>query len=397
MKTLLCFTACLVCATSNVNAQTTRTIPTQSQSTIINETSIPVQAIQGQAIQGQSVFQNGTSVQGTGQRLIQGTIAPQQNSGTLQNATQLQTGNPVVLSNASLREIDKLVAQLDSYTKELHDEYHQHLEGERHAKKLDEDVTALERIAEGLHRFAVSADGSAKSMARLRADANELIQMSVRVRRTIDLTEPWLRSSGAHVGINHMRKSAQNCLSVAHRIDTYLPVDTQVIDGQTERLEAAIKELHDEFHEHLEGYEVSKALDHDLESIESHVEHMHELAHNKAWGQIDFSHLMRDISEVKQRTAHIESMFVRQAQIGVRTRDWVGIEHSRDAITDVLASAYLLEHMIRKTMPQQQIIQPQQELRPRRDRHGHPVRDRQQHDLHQDHRFQSDRSRGSGS
>ena len=162
--------------------------------------------------------------------------------------------------------------------------------------------------------------------------------------------------------------------------DTW-PVDTKVIDSQTAVLEASIKELHDEFHEHLEGYEVSQRLDEDLENLESLVEHMHELAHDKQWGQVNFNHLFKDVNEVRKETSHIESMFVRQAQIGVRTRDWIGIEHSRDAITDVLASAYLLEHMIRKTAPPVQQFRPERVLRPpvEVDRHGHirrPIRDR---------------------
>lgn len=109
---------------------------------------------------------------------------------------------------------------------------------------------------------------------------------------------------------------------------------------------------------------------------------MHELAHDKQWGQINFNHLFKDVNQVRQETSHIESMFVQQARIGVRTRDWIGIEHSRDAITDVLASAYLLEHMIRKTAgPAPDPVRPIRNLRPELelDRHGHarrPIRDR---------------------
>ena len=173
-----------------------------------------------------------------------------------------------------------------------------------------------------------------------------------------------------------MRSVARSVLETALRIDSYLPVDTQVIDGQAERLEAAIKELHDEFHEHLEGYEISRHLDEDLESVETLVEHMHELAHDKTWAQIDFRHLSEDVYLVRQKTAHIESLFVEQAKIGVRTRDWIGIEHARDVITDVLSSAYLLEHMIQKTQPVRQTTRRQPHLRdrrPLRDRQGHPI------------------------
>ena len=285
--------------------------------------------------------------------------------------------NATVLTKAHLRDIDTLVRKLADFSKELHDEFHEHLEGVRHAQKLDEEVTALERLSESLHEFAINTDGSAQSVTKFRSGTNEFIQLAVRISRTIDLTEPWLRGNDARVGTRHMRIVARSVLGTALRIDSYLPVDTQVIDNQAERLETAIKELHDEFHEHLEGYEVSRHLDEDLESVETLVEHMHELSHDKAWGQIDFNHLSQDIVEVREKTAHIESLFIRQAEIGVRTRDWIGIEHARDAITDVLSSAYLLDHMIQKTQPVRNNTLHRRPIeldpRPLRDRHGHPV------------------------
>ena len=295
-----------------------------------------------------------------------------------QNPNQQQYSGPPVLTKVHLRDIDGLVVQLSNYTRQLHDEYHLHFKGERHAGKLDLDVTALEKLAESLHAFAVSMDGSAQSVARLRFDTNEFIQLSVRISRTIDLTEPWLRTAEGTAGVRHMREIAGGITGIALQIDRYLPVDVQVIDSQAERLEAAVKELHDEFHEHLEGYEVSQHLDQDLEEVESLVEHMHSLAHNRSWQQIDFGHLMQDTNEIRQKTAHIESLFVQQAGIGVRTQDWIGIEHARDAITDVLSSAYLLEHMVRKTNPAA-FSQPTNQLQnqqrvPLRDRHGHEIR-----------------------
>ncbi len=295
------------------------------------------------------------------------------------NQTPIQQPDqgPPVLTKSHLRDIDGLVVQLSNYTRQMHDEYHLHFQGERHAEKLDVDVTALEGLADALHAFAVSIDGSAQSVARLRNDTNEFIQLSVRISRTIDLTEPWLRTAEGTEGVRHMREIARGVTGVALQIDRYLPVDVQVIDNQAERLEAAVKELHDEFHEHLEGYEVSQHLDEDLEEVETLVEHMHGLAHNRSWQQIDFGHLMQDTNEIRQKTAHIESLFVQQAGIGVRSQDWIGIEHARDAITDVLSSAYLLEHMVRKSNPAffQPPIEPN--LRPNvplRDRHGHAIR-----------------------
>ena len=283
---------------------------------------------------------------------------------------------PKVLSKAQLRDIETMTSQLTQYTKMLHDQHHAFLEGQRHGEKLDKDVTALERQAEALQAIVSRSDGSQQSMLQMRGSASDFLQLSFRISRTIDLTQPWLRGGQAQNGITQMRQVAQGITNIALRVDQYLPVDTQLIDRQTEILEAAVKELHDEFHEHLEGYEVSRHLDEDLEGVETLVEHMHELAHNKSWGQINLNHLWQDIGQVRQKTAHIESLFVRQSQIGVRTRDWVGIEHSRDAITDVLSSAYLLEHMIRKTQPvqqQQPFHQPNRDTRPLRDRHGHPV------------------------
>ena len=293
----------------------------------------------------------------------------------------VQPQNPTAFNQASMGDIDTLVVQLTRYTKALHDQHHAHLEGQRHAEKLDKEVTAIERMAEDLHAFAAQVDGSPESVLRLRNDTNEFLQLSFRIARTIELTQPWLRGNQAQSGVQQMRQSARAVTEIALKIDQYLPVDTGVIDGQTERLEAAIKELHDEFHEHLENYEVSAHLDEDLEGIETLVEHMHELAHEKTWANMNLRQLQNDLVQVKQKTAHIESLFVRQAEIGVRTQDWVGIEHSRDAITDVLASAYLLEHMIRKSQPA--VLQPwtyngtrRIQPDPKVDRHGHPVRNR---------------------
>ena len=291
---------------------------------------------------------------------------------------------PNVLSKAQLRDIETVTSQLTQYTKMLHDQHHAFLEGQRHAEKLDEDVTALEKQAEALQAIVARSDGSQQSMLQMRGSASDFLQLSFRISRTIDLTKPWLRGVQAQNGIVQMGQVAQGVTNIALRVDQYLPVDTQLIDRQTEILEAAVKEMHDEYHEHLDGYEVSAHLDEDIEGVETLVEHMHDMAHDKTWGQINFNHLLQDIGRVKQKTDHIESLFIRQAEIGVRSQDWIGIEHSRDAITDVLSSAYLLEHMIRKTQPvqQQPIRRPIRDTRPLRDRHGHPVNPNTIHDRH---------------
>lgn len=345
--------------------------PTNIQST-------PVQGGQQQFLPQQGFTQQQQQFQQPQQQRFtqpQQGIHPQQGNFQQGQMPQQFQQPPNTLSKTHLRDLESMTSQLTQYTKTLHDQHHAFLEGQRHAEKLDKDVTALERQAEALRAIVTQSDGSQQSMLQMRGSASDFLQLSFRISRTIDLTQPWLRGGQAQNGITRMRQVAQGVTSIALRVDQYLPVDTQLIDRQTEILEAAVKELHDEFHEHLEGYEVSKHLDEDLEGVETLVEHMHGLAHNKGWGQINFNHLWQDIGQVKQKTAHIESLFVRQAQIGVRTQDWIGIEHSRDAITDVLSSAYLLEHMIQKTQPvqQQPIRQPIQGTRPLRDRHGHPV------------------------
>jgi hypothetical protein len=292
------------------------------------------------------------------------------------------------LSKTALRDIDQVALKLADYSKELHAEFHEHLERVRHGEKLEADVSALEKIAERLHEVAHDADGSEQSILQIRHDTNELLQLSSQIGRTISLAERWVRTSNGRVGIGHMRSAAADVTRGVLTIDSFLPVDTQVIDSQADRLEKAVKELHSEFHEHLEGYEVSQHLDQDLENLEKLVEHMHDLTHGKAWAEINFNHLLRDIGEVKELTTHTEGLFVRQSRIGVVSRDYIGIEHSRDAITDVLSSAFLLEHMIRKSSPNlvrrpnlgQAVRQDRQ--RPRRDRLGYESQYRYRSDLH---------------
>jgi hypothetical protein len=296
------------------------------------------------------------------------------------------TASAQSMSKADLRDIDELAAKLEDCSKELHAEFHEHLEHVRHGEKLEQDVSAMEKIAARLHAFAHEADGTDQSLLQIRRDTNDLLQLSSQIGRTISLAERWVRTNDGRRGIAHMRSAAADVSRAALAVDSYFPVDTQVIDGQADRLEKAVKELHSEFHEHLEGYEVSQHLDEDLEKLERTVEHMHGLAHEKTWEQIDFRHLLEDIREVKEFTTHIESLFVRQSRIGVLTRDYIGIEHSRDAITDVLSSAFLLEHMIRKSDPRARSpidhgLRTERQ-RPRRDRIGYGVDDRYTRDLY---------------
>jgi len=256
-----------------------------------------------------------------------------------------------ILSKQNLVTIDRLAADLTVAAEELHDEFHLHLERVKHAEKLEQDVSAVERIAASLHDFAHVADGSEKSMLKMRRETNELLQLSSQIRDTVERARTWVRTRNGRLGIGHMRSAASDVVQIALAIDDYLPVDTRVIDAQADRLERSVKELHAEFHEHLEGYQMSRHLDQDLEDLEKSVEHIHDLAHNKRWAEINFRHVLEDLSDVEGSVGHIEGLLDQQSRQGVRTRDFIGIEHSRDAVTDVLSSIYLLRHMIFKADP----------------------------------------------
>ncbi len=253
------------------------------------------------------------------------------------------------LRNMDLRHIDNLAVSLEEYTEELHREYHEHLEGIRYAKTLDDDVTKLEELAHRLHEFVHSAPAeNAETTNRIRKNTNDFLQLSYRIPRTIDLTEIWLSSHDARIGISHMRSAARDVRSIVNKIDNYLPVDETVVDDQAVILERAVKELDSEFREHLRGYEHSQHIGDDLRDLTLLVEHIHELAHDRSFSNMNFRHLRSDLEDVKRSTLHIDELLVAQARRGVRQHDWVGIEHSRDAVTDVLASNKLLIHMIDK-------------------------------------------------
>lgn len=286
--------------------------------------------------------------------------------------------NAQSLSNSQLREIESISNRLNSAASELHKEFHEHLTRVKHGEKLEEDVTTIERLAQSLSAFAKRADNSEASMDALRRDTTDLIRVAFQVRRTIDLAERW---SPTNLGIAHMREAAQEVIGIAGDIDRYLPVDTKVIDEQLVELEAATEELHKEFHEHLDGYEISAHLDEDLEELEKRVKHIHETAHGKDWRSLNTRHLLDDLREVAQSSAHIEKLFDQQARIGVRTSSYVGIEHSTDALTDVLAAVRLIEQMIFKfdsSLNRRQDLapppqpQPMIDSRPKRDRPNYP-------------------------
>ena len=97
----------------------------------------------------------------------------------------------------------------------LHDQHHAFLEGQRHGEKLDKDVTAFERQAEALQAIVSRSDGSQQSMLQMRGSASDFLQLSFRISRTIDLTQPWLRGGQAQNGITQMRQVAQGITNVS--------------------------------------------------------------------------------------------------------------------------------------------------------------------------------------
>lgn len=255
---------------------------------------------------------------------------------------------PRGLSKANLRDIEKLANRLTSDAEELHDEYHEHLESVKHGGKLDSDVSEMERITKSLSGFSKQADGSEESILRLRADTNDLLRLSWQIARTVNLAERSTREADARRGIKHVREVAADVVKTTLAIDDFLAVDTNVFDIQVARLEGLVKELHNGFHEHLEEYEVSDDLDEVLRGLEQQVEHIHDLAHNKKWKNIDLKHILDETNAARLTTEQIESLLLKQVALGVREKDRACIEHSRDSIGDVLASAQLIEHMINK-------------------------------------------------
>ena len=295
------------------------------------------------------------------------------------------------LRSSDLRDIDNIAVELADRTKSLHDEFHHHLERQRYAASLDDDVSALEQIAEQLHEFAHDSNGSFRSTDLLRRSNNDVIRLAIRIDRSVQLLERRVTGNDARRGLALMEEDASSVIRLALRLDRYLGIDNEVLDEEADRLEQAVKLLHDEFHRHLEGYEMSRSLDRELESLETLVEHMHDLTHGRTWGEIHLPHLIDDIYEVRARVSEINELLREQAYRGVRTRDWDGFEHSQDALHDILASAYLLEHMSRKADGDLVGFQDRDRgsarivlERPRYDRHGHVIRDRYDRDPHRD-------------
>jgi hypothetical protein len=132
-----------------------------------------------------------------------------------------------------------------------------------------------------------------------------------------------------------------------------------------------------EFHEHFEGYELSARLDRELVRLEKTAEHIHEIAHEQAWSSWQLTHIERDVQDLREATRQVEWLLNQQSRRGIRSADWDGVEHSLDAITDIQASAYLLEHMVDKYQASVRPYDPYERsrelrLRPQRDLHnGH--------------------------
>ncbi len=255
------------------------------------------------------------------------------------------------LTLSDVRRIDRLIVRLVDYAEDLHDHYHEHLDGVRHTEKLDRDVTELEKIAQSLRDLSYASPVDGKYAIRLRHDTNEFLQLASRIQMTIDLVSPWVRTQRGRDGLRYMEEDAGDVMILARRIDSYLPVDTKVIDDQAAVLENCVKELYAEYREHLQGYAISRHLDADLRDLNRLVETLHSLAHNKSWNQLDLRLIAGYVDQVIAESDHIEDLLFQQTRLGFRRGDWEGVEHMHDAISDVRASAYLLQHMIDKADP----------------------------------------------
>jgi hypothetical protein len=252
------------------------------------------------------------------------------------------------LSGATLRRIDHMAVQLVDSARELSLEVSEHFRNERHSQKLAEDTRRLIEVAEALHRDLHESQYGYVDAAKLRESANEFIEVVARLPRTIGLLERQPKSFNARQGIPHMYSAYRQAHIIAMEIDRYLPVDTEIVDRQADRLTKAVEELHLEFHEHFESYQLSARIEAELTALTSTAEHIHEIAHRQAWSQWQLAHIARDVQNLREQTRRVESLINLQAQRGIRSADWDGVEHSLDAVTDIHAAAYLLEHMVAK-------------------------------------------------
>ena len=244
--------------------------------------------------------------------------------------------------------IDAIAARLAASATELHEEHHRHLQSARHGAKLDADLTRLEELAGHIHELVHGRRPDAAGAGHLREDANDLLHLVFRVERTLDRVASWALPQDARAGIDHMRQEVARVQQAAFQLDAFLPTDMQVVDRQSVRMAQYVRELHDEFHEHLESYQMAAYLDRDLEELEELADHMAELTRTGHGGDREFRHLGDDLRRLARLTAHVDRLVMQQASIGVLTHDWVGIEHLRDVLTDVEASSRLMGHLIAK-------------------------------------------------
>ena len=255
------------------------------------------------------------------------------------------------ISSRELAAIDQLAVKLESSSHEIVKEIQEHLSGQRHTEKLATDADQLHKLAERLHEELHRSRGRYSDFRRLRSDATHFIEIVARLPRTIDLIGQQPLDRSASRGLRHLMEAYREAHVAAMAIDGYLPVDTKVVDRQAQILLEAVKEAHTEFHEHLERYELSHQIDLKLQSLERLAKHVRKIAHNledRDWVQEELEHLTRDAADLREAAREAERLIVRQARQGIATEDFIGVEHLQDAMTDIHAAAYLLEHMIRK-------------------------------------------------
>jgi hypothetical protein len=300
------------------------------------------------------------------------------------------------LSRHHLRDIDNYADELEQAAKELHDEFHLHLQGQRYAAKLDEDVTELETLAEHFHELVHNAGGRPVEVQHLREDSYQLLQLSHRIPRSLDRIRPTLVGSNAQRGAAHMQDAARQVRRIATRIDAMFPVQWSVVDEEADRLASYCRELHQEFHDHLDHYQLAAQIEAAVDLIERRAEHMHELAHESSGGRFDSRHLRSDLDQIFSSTRRIDDLLDRQARIGLTATDWDGVIHMRGVLTDVEGSAYMLQHLLDRSIrrghahPSSRVREPRRlydespldRFRRRDDHHGH-----HEHDEHGDDHF----------
>lgn len=279
-----------------------------------------------------------------------------------------------LLSSSQLRRIDDLAVRLVDSARELSLEVSEHFQGERHSAKLASDTDQLVELAERLHLDLHRGNYGQVDMAQLRESSNEFIEVVARLPRTIQLLDRQPNHPYAREGVAHMMSAYREAHTIAMEIDRYLMVDTDIVDRQADRLTKSVEELHLEFHEHLEGYELSSRIDRELVRLANTAEHIHDIAHQQSWSSWQMAHIERDVRELREATRQVEWLVNQQARRGIRTADWDGVEHSLDAITDIQASAYLLEHMVAKFQASQ-----------RPHEHNRPIERRPRRHLHEGH------------